>query len=122
MDELIDILTSEGKATGKSALKSEAHHHGWFHATAHIWFFTSDRKILLQNKPYNDHIEQTVIRLFGSRQYLDEARHYMNWNRLRYDIDKGNIFDLNGSKYSGIITLPSFIVNPQLVKNFLCIP
>lgn len=50
MDELIDILTSEGKATGKSALKSEAHHHGWFHATVHIWLFTANAKILLQKR------------------------------------------------------------------------
>lgn len=44
MDELIDILTPEGKSTGKTALKSEAHKNGWFHATAHIWFFTSNKK------------------------------------------------------------------------------
>ena len=50
MDELIDILTPEGKSTGKTALKSEAHKNGWFHATAHIWFFTSDKKILLQKR------------------------------------------------------------------------
>ena len=50
MDELIDILTAEGKSTGKTALKSEAHKNGWFHATAHIWFFTSDKKILLQKR------------------------------------------------------------------------
>ena len=50
MDELIDILTPEGKSTGKTALKSEAHKKGWFHATAHIWFFTSDKKILLQKR------------------------------------------------------------------------
>ena len=50
MDELIDILTPEGKSTGETALKSEAHKNGWFHATAHIWFFTSDEKILLQKK------------------------------------------------------------------------
>lgn len=50
MDELIDILTPEGKPTGKTALKSEAHKNGWFHATAHIWFFTSDKKILLQKR------------------------------------------------------------------------
>jgi isopentenyl-diphosphate delta-isomerase len=50
MDELIDILTPDGKSTGKTALKSEAHKNGWFHATAHIWFFTSDRKILLQKR------------------------------------------------------------------------
>ncbi|MFB1040553.1 MAG: NUDIX domain-containing protein [Polaribacter sp.] len=50
MDELIDILTPEGRSTGKTALKSEAHKNGWFHATAHIWFFTSDKKILLQKR------------------------------------------------------------------------
>jgi isopentenyldiphosphate isomerase len=50
MDEFIDILTAEGKPTGKIALKSEAHKNGWFHATAHIWFFTSDNQILLQKR------------------------------------------------------------------------
>lgn len=50
MDELIDILTPKGKPTGKTALKSEAHKNGWFHATVHIWLFTSDEKILLQKR------------------------------------------------------------------------
>lgn len=50
MDELIDILTSEGKPTGKIALKSEAHKKGWFHATVHIWLYTTDKKILLQKR------------------------------------------------------------------------
>ncbi|MEE9408496.1 MAG: NUDIX domain-containing protein [Polaribacter sp.] len=50
MDELINILTPEGKSTGKTALKSEAHKNGWFHATVHIWLFTSDEKILLQKR------------------------------------------------------------------------
>lgn len=50
MDELIDILTPDGKPTGKIALKSEAHKNGWFHATVHIWLFTVDEKILLQKR------------------------------------------------------------------------
>ncbi|MCG1036380.1 NUDIX hydrolase [Polaribacter sargassicola] len=50
MDELIDILTPDGKPTGKTALKSEAHKNGWFHATVHIWLFTADEKILLQKR------------------------------------------------------------------------
>ncbi len=50
MDEFIDILTAEGAPTGRTALKSEAHKNGWFHATAHIWLFTSDKKILLQKR------------------------------------------------------------------------
>jgi isopentenyldiphosphate isomerase len=52
MDELIDILTSEGKPTQKKALKSEAHKNGWFHATVHIWLFTLDKKILLQKRAH----------------------------------------------------------------------
>jgi isopentenyl-diphosphate delta-isomerase len=52
MDEILDILTPDGKPTGKTALKSEAHKNGWFHATAHIWFFTSDEKILLQKRAF----------------------------------------------------------------------
>jgi len=50
MDELIDILTPEGKPTGKTALKSEAHKNGWFHATVHIWIYTKEKKVLLQKR------------------------------------------------------------------------
>ncbi|TMM53643.1 NUDIX domain-containing protein [Maribacter algarum] len=50
MDELIDILDSEGNATGKTAMKSEAHQMGWFHETVHIWFYTSDGRVLLQQR------------------------------------------------------------------------
>ncbi|MCH3885029.1 NUDIX hydrolase [Tenacibaculum aquimarinum] len=50
MDELLNILTPEGEPTGKTALKSEAHKNGWFHATVHVWIFTSDKKILLQKR------------------------------------------------------------------------
>ena len=50
MDELVDILTFEGKSTGKTALKSEAHKNGWYHPTVHVWFYTNDKKVLLQKR------------------------------------------------------------------------
>lgn len=50
MNELIDILDSEGKPTGQSCLKSVAHQNGYFHATVHIWLYTKDEKILLQKR------------------------------------------------------------------------
>lgn len=50
MDELIDILDSEGNLTGRTALKSEAHEKGLLHQTVHVWFYTSDGKILLQQR------------------------------------------------------------------------
>ena len=49
MDELIDILDSEGNPIG-TAMKSEAHKMGWFHETVHIWFYTSDGRVLLQQR------------------------------------------------------------------------
>ncbi|QTE22413.1 NUDIX hydrolase [Polaribacter cellanae] len=56
MDELIDIITPEGKPTGKTALKSEAHKNGWFHATVHIWLFTANKKILLQKRAFTKEV------------------------------------------------------------------
>ncbi len=50
MDEFIDILDSEGKHTGKVALKSEAHKHGWPHHTVHVWFYTRNFEVLLQQR------------------------------------------------------------------------
>lgn len=50
MDEYIDIVTHEGFPTGKRALKSEAHKQGWYHNTIHLWLYTKDRRILLQQR------------------------------------------------------------------------
>jgi isopentenyldiphosphate isomerase len=50
MDEYIDILDALGNLTGERCLKSVAHQQGFYHATVHVWFYTSDRKILLQKR------------------------------------------------------------------------
>jgi len=50
MDEFIDIVTIDGKPTGKSALKSEIHSKGYYHNTVHIWFYTKNGEILLQQR------------------------------------------------------------------------
>ncbi|TDT45509.1 isopentenyldiphosphate isomerase [Maribacter spongiicola] len=50
MDELIDILDPDGNMTHTTAMKSEAHKNGWFHQTVHIWLYTSDGEILLQQR------------------------------------------------------------------------
>jgi isopentenyldiphosphate isomerase len=50
MDEYIDIVTNTGKTTGKVALKSEAHKNGWFHNTIHLWLYTAEGEILLQQR------------------------------------------------------------------------
>ncbi len=53
MDELVDILDDQGMPTGQTALKSEAHLKGLFHPTVHVWFYTRNGKILLQQRGKN---------------------------------------------------------------------
>lgn len=50
MQEYIDIMTEDGLPTGKSASKNEIHNKGYYHNTAHIWFYTNDAKILLSQR------------------------------------------------------------------------
>lgn len=50
MDELVDILDAEGNFTGQTAMKSKAHESGLFHPTVHIWFYTKNAQILLQQR------------------------------------------------------------------------
>lgn len=50
MEEQIEIWDENGLPTGKTALKSEVHQKGWFHPTVHIWFFTSQGRVLLQKR------------------------------------------------------------------------
>ncbi|QCX00301.1 NUDIX domain-containing protein [Aggregatimonas sangjinii] len=50
MDELLDILDANGNFTGSTAIKSLAHRDGLFHATVHIWFYTADGQVLLQQR------------------------------------------------------------------------
>ena len=50
MDEYIDIVTKAGKPTGGSELKSVIHQKGYYHNTAHVWFYTNDGQILLSQR------------------------------------------------------------------------
>ena len=50
MDELIDIVTEKGVPIGKTALKSVIHKEGHYHNTAHIWFYTKEGEIVLQQR------------------------------------------------------------------------
>lgn len=56
MDDYIDIVTQDGKATGLIGLKSEAHAKGWYHNTIHLWLYTPDGKILLQQRSHKKRI------------------------------------------------------------------
>lgn len=50
MDELVDILDSKGNFTGETAMKSHAHLMGLFHSTVHVWLYTKEGKVLIQQR------------------------------------------------------------------------
>jgi isopentenyldiphosphate isomerase len=50
LEELIDIVDKNGQPTGISASKSEIHSKGHLHNTSHVWFFTTEGNILLQQR------------------------------------------------------------------------
>ena len=51
-DEYIDILNDDLTVL-KSCLKSEAHKHGYLHASIHVWFYTDSGELLLQKRSPN---------------------------------------------------------------------
>lgn len=53
MDERIDILDKDGNFTGETVMKSEAHRKGLFHNSIHIWFYTKDGRLLIQQRAEN---------------------------------------------------------------------
>lgn len=78
MDELIDIVDKEGNLTGKTCLKSEAHKHGYFHQTIHVWIYTNDRKILLQKRALSKKVfpglwDISVAGHIGAGEKIEEA-------------------------------------------------
>nr|WP_321234229.1 NUDIX domain-containing protein [uncultured Psychroserpens sp.] len=50
MEDYIDIVNKHGKPTGISAPKSEIHTKGHLHNTAHLWLYTLEGNILLQQR------------------------------------------------------------------------
>ncbi|MDP5158852.1 MAG: NUDIX domain-containing protein [Flaviramulus sp.] len=50
MDEYIDIVDAEGNQTGDAELKSVIHQKGYYHHTAHIWFYNKEDQILLSQR------------------------------------------------------------------------
>lgn len=46
----MDILDEQGNPTGQSCLKSEAHRKGLLHPTIHVWLYTKDGRVLIQQR------------------------------------------------------------------------
>ena len=50
MDEYIDVVDKHGNPTGKIELKSIIHQQGYYHHTAHVWFYNKQGEVLLSQR------------------------------------------------------------------------
>lgn len=78
MEEWVDVLDKDGRATGETILKSEAHRKGVFHPTVHIWFYTSRGEILLQfrspsKKTFPGYWDVSVAGHIGAGEEVEQA-------------------------------------------------
>ncbi|MBJ7881079.1 NUDIX hydrolase [Gelidibacter salicanalis] len=49
-EEYIAILNIDGSLTGRTCLKSEIHQKGYYHNTAHVWYYNANAEILLAQR------------------------------------------------------------------------
>lgn len=112
MDEYIDIVTQDGKPTGKSELKSIIHLKGFYHNTAHIWLYNKDGNILLAQRDANKsicpllwdvsvagHIDSGELIIQGA---IREVKEEINLELVPNDLKKIGIFKCFQSYPSGI--------------------
>ncbi len=50
MEELIDVLTSEGRPAGRTKVKALVHRDGDWHRAVHVWIVQLDGRVLVQRR------------------------------------------------------------------------
>ena len=123
MDEIIDILTWDGKPTGKTALKSEAHKKGLYHQTIHVWFYTNDKKILLQKrasikKVFPNRWDVSVAGHIGAGEKIESAAIREVKEEIGIDIKEADLLKIGLRKDE--IVHPNGILDNEFKHLFLC--
>ncbi|MCF7569403.1 NUDIX domain-containing protein [Sabulilitoribacter arenilitoris] len=113
MDEYIDIVTEEGKPTGKSALKSIIHQKGYYHNTVNIWFYTDDGDILLSQRSAKKIICPLLwdVSVAGhidagesiTQAAIRETKEEIGLDIYEYELNKIGIFECFQNYESGLI-------------------
>lgn len=96
MDELIDLLDTKGNLTGKTAMKSIAHKNGWFHQTVHIWLYTLEGNILVQQRARNKETyplfwDVSVAGHIGAGEEIERSAVRETAEEIGYSISKSEL-------------------------------
>lgn len=112
-EEYIDILNSDGTSTGKTCLKSEIHTKGYFHNTAHVWYYNANSEILLAQRSASKTIypllwDISVAGHVDSGETIEEAAIRETQEEIGFrislnDLKKIGIYDCFQSYPNGII-------------------
>ena len=122
MDEVIDIVDEFGKETGKTCLKSEAHLHGYFHKTVHVWLYTVDHKILLQKRALTKRVfpglwDISVAGHVGTGEAIINAVKREVWEEIGYVIPHDSLFKIGTRKQQ--ITHDNGIIDNEIHHVFV---
>lgn len=123
MDEFIDILNAKGELTGETALKSEAHKHGWFHQTIHVWFYTVTKKILLQKrasvkKVFPNHWDVSVAGHISTGERVEKAAIREVKEEIGIDIKESDLQKIGFRKDE--IVHPNGILDNEFKHIYVC--
>ena len=96
MDEYIDIVNRKGILTGESCLKSEVHRLGYYHNTAHVWLFTTDGEILLQQRALSKEIcpglwDVSAAGHVDTGETIEDAAIRETFEELNYKLSKTDL-------------------------------
>ncbi|TXE06550.1 NUDIX domain-containing protein [Gelidibacter salicanalis] len=112
-EEYIAILNADGSPTGKTCLKSEIHHKGYYHNTAHVWFYNDHAEILLAQRAANKVIYPLLwdISVAGhvdagetiAQAAIRETREEIGLEITEQDLLKVGVYDCFQSYPNGIV-------------------
>lgn len=122
MDELIDIVDEHGNYTGETCLKSEAHKFGYFHPTVHVWLFTSDKKILLQQRAFTKKVfpglwDISVAGHIGAGEIIEEAALREVHEEIGFTILPENLIKIGTRKHQ--VNHPNGIIDNEFHHVFI---
>lgn len=122
MDELIDIVDENGNYTGKTCLKSIAHKLGHFHPTVHIWLYTKDRQILLQQRAFTKKVfpglwDISVAGHIGAGEEIALAAQREVLEEIDYSIQQEDLCKIGTRKH--MVNHPNGIIDNEFHHVFI---
>src|SRR5690606_15785319 len=123
MDELIDILDSAGNLTGQTAMKSEVHKKGLLHQTIHVWFYTKNGQVLIQQRAKNKDThpllwDVSVAGHIGAGEEIENSAIREVQEEIGLTIDSENLQKIG--VFKSIHSHHKNLIDNELHHTFLC--